>query len=157
MTELSSIPITFNGTHFSINDYLIEFDPYYFALDGEDTGKSYLEIFIKGIIDWSNAIHSFSAIGQITYLPVGVFDQCINVLIAQCVKEETIVVRCGWADENGYAINLNDLTEYNSAQHNIIEAGKFGPVHIGDFDRSELLSSLESFIDKMRNRSLPQG
>lgn len=138
----TDISVTFDGR-------AIEFDPYYFALAGELTDRHYRDVFSDCVRQWASLISTQAESGKAAYLPIGVYDECMEVLVGTILANDRVRIDVAWTDENGYAIDLNRPNEYITADHNVTTTGRFAVKAVGEYDRTRLTESLAAFIDQM--------
>ena len=132
--------VQFDAERILIFDQALRYDPYYFALSGEDSGVDFQDVVQACLRQWAEAIMQLTGHSRPLFLPFGVYDQCIECLAA-AISEDQIHLRCVWLNVGGYSIDLLDTSGFIHQDHAVLKAS---PKEFGVFNRLELVTSLKS-------------
>ena len=124
-------------------------DLYYLMSDDEEPGQSHLGVLKECIQKWRLVIESTGENSAKAYLPVGIYDECIQCITATVDVGGVVEVQSVWLNEEGHTVSLDDLDDFISRVHSVVRGAKFGPKHVGDFHRSELVAALFEFEGRL--------
>ena len=120
-----------------IEGHPLEYDAYYFDAD-EYAGLSNSEVLKVLLSQWAKAI-SESAAGQMLYLPFSFDDEYVECVEAD-VAGDKVSLRHVWVRENGYAVDVVNLSAFMATSHEINSMSPNRP--LGVYGREELVSAL---------------
>ena len=131
--------VQFDSERIVIDNQGLLYDPYYFALAGEDRGIDFIEVMKVVMQQWAEAIAHLESEDDAALLPFGIYDQCTECLEAKRSKDE-VVLHCVWLNTEGYTIDLLNLADFMQQSHAVVKAS---PEKFGVFKQSELIKALQ--------------
>ena len=123
---------------FVISDTELPYDPYYFAITARHTKTGWDSVVKDVLRQWAEEL-LWQAAGETLYLPFGIYDQCLQCLMADLSKGQ-VALRCVWLNIEGFKLDLSDLGAFMSRNHEVYEAS---PEILGTFRRTELIAGLK--------------
>lgn len=100
--------ILIKDTEIQIGDRVIEYYPYYFGI--LDYDQDHRECVKSVLSQWATALRQLGSQDEILHLPYSLDDEWVWCFRATVVDGK-IALRCVQVSANGYAMNLDDLTE----------------------------------------------
>ena len=119
--------------YISFDDNTLSYYPYYFGIYDYEADH---RLAVKSVLkQWASAIASLREPEQEAYLPYSLDDESCQALRAR-VFEGGVILTDVVVDENGYALNLDDLSDFMHSKPNVIEAEEvFGIYPVEEFVR----------------------
>ena len=130
---------------FSIDGHRVIYDLYYF--DSEQyVAPTRAAAFKKILVKWAKVLRESKAGSDPLFLPFAPDDQWTECLRA-VQHDNRIVLRYVRVSENGWAIDVNRLEDFMTAEHAV---EKEDPEELGNYDKDEFLAALidAQVIDK---------
>lgn len=132
--------------HIRIGDKSLEYYPYYFSIWDENVDY---RVTVKNVLtQWASALTHLLKTGRHVYLPYYLDDQGSNALKAS-IEEDKVVLTSVLVAYDGWAFDLNDLSEFMTSEQRVIEDLK--DIH-GDIVRTTFefgKYNLKEFIDAL--------
>lgn len=130
---------------FSIDGHRVIYDLYYFDSEQYDA-PTLADTFKKILVMWANVLRESTAESGPLFLPFALDDEWTECLRA-VQHDNRIVLRYVRVSENGWAIDVDRLEDFMTAEH-VVE--KEDPEELGNYDKDEFLAALidAQVIDK---------
>jgi len=130
--------VKFDDKHISLFGDTVSYDPNYFAVAAEYGGTDYSAIVKFVLRQWAEALIKANAEEATLYLPIGIYDQCVE-RFAAAVSRNRVILRHVSVGIGEYSLDLRDL-------HGFIRSGpEVTAVRTKDFgayDRAALIRAL---------------